>query len=433
MDFVANSDIQVKQMLLEIGINSIEELFVDIPKSLRLSSPTENDGLSEYEGLQAMRRLAAKNSFSCLDSYLGGGAYEHHIPAIVGAITSKSEFMTAYTPYQPEASQGLLQAIFEFQSVLCALTGMDVANASVYDGGSACAEALLMTLRANPSRHKVLIADTVHPHYRAVCRLYLNRPGIEVLETSDWEAHLDESVAGVLIQSPNFLGSFEDVAGLVSKAHQARALVALCANPISFGLFKSPGELGVDIAVGDCQPLGLSLHFGGPYAGYIACRQALVRQMPGRLVGETLDVEGKRGYVLTLQAREQHIRREKATSNICTNQALSALASLVTILWYGPKGMRQLALTNYQRTSYLRENLLKNPEVEVLGDSWFNEFVIKFPKEITQQFYEAGIAPGIPLGQFSPKWNDYLLVAVTETKSLEQLDRYLEIARKACR
>jgi len=351
--------------------------------------------------------------------------------------------LTSYTPYQAEASQGMLQIIFEFQSAICALTGLDVANASVYDGASACAEALLMALRQNKPRQKLLIAESVHPHYRGVINQYLrsHEGPIELIPFDDnlqitiakIEQHLDHQTAAILIQSPNFFGILESVREISAMAKQVGALTILCANPLAYGLYASASELGADIAVGDCQPFGLPLQFGGPYVGYMACRQELVRQMPGRLVGETVDTQGRRGFVLTLQAREQHIRRDKATSNICTNQALAALASLVAILWYGKEGVPALALTNYQRTAYLRQQLGCVAEVKINQKvPIFNEFVVKFDRsiaEVQSHFRAQGIEPGLDLGRYFARLSSCLLVTVTEVKNQLQLDRYVRIAQ----
>lgn len=443
MDFISNSEKQNKEMLAEIGVATIEELFCSIPQKLRLPPITKDDGISEFEGIQHMEALTQKNTYHSFDNYLGAGAYEHHVPALVAAITGKSEFLTAYTPYQPEASQGMLQIIFEFQSSICALTGLDVSNASLYDGASACAEGLLMALRCQKPCHKVLVAGSVHPQYRGVVKQYLSHPEIVIesipflsnglLDFSHYEKMIDSDTAAVLIQYPNFFGGIEDVEKISMIAKKAGALTVLSANPLAYGLYKSAEELGADIAVGDCQPFGLPLQFGGPYIGYIACRQDLVRQLPGRIVGETVDTEGKRGFVLTLQAREQHIRREKATSNICTNQALAALASLVGILWYGKNGVHKLALTNFQRASYLKDSL-KNICEPTPFDTvpFFNEFVVKFKMptaQVQKHFRDQGIEPGLDLGRYFPTLKGCFLIAVTETKSLQQLDKYVSVAK----
>lgn len=444
MDYVSNREPQIREMLAAIGINEIDELFQAVPDQIKLSPPEVDDGLSEYEGICLMESLAAKNTFPQYDSYLGAGAYEHHVPAIVNTICSKSGFLTSYTPYQAEASQGVLQSIFEYQTAICTLTGMDVSNASVYDGASACAEALLMALRAQRGRKKLLIAKSLHPHYRGVIDQYLFSQDVDLVPIPflssgqlDMEFlfnHIDVNTAAILVQYPNFFGIIDEIKKVSKKAQDVKALTIVCANPLAYGLFSSAGELGADIAVGDCQPFGSPLQYGGPYTGYVACRHHLVRQLPGRIVGQTTDAEGRRGYVLTLQAREQHIRREKATSSICTNQALSALASAIAMLWYGKKGIQELALTNFQRTAYLREQLSSLPGVELFSDApVFNEFAVKFDRplaDIQHHFRQHGIEPGVDLGQYFPELKDYLLVAVTETKSQQQLDHYLEVAKK---
>lgn len=435
MDFISNQSPQIQEMLAAIGLKSMDELFQSIPSQLKLKAPQQDDGLSEYEGIKWMEQLAAKNSYSLCDSYLGGGAYEHHIPALVGAICSKSEFLTSYTPYQPEASQGMLQAIFEFQSVICALTGMEVANASAYDAASACAEALLMALRFHKERKKVWIASSLNPHYQAVIKTYLSGLPYEfnflpstpegALDLDGCQKLLDSTCAAVLVQNPNYFGVLDQVKACFSLAKNHDITTILCADLLAYGLCPSAKELGADIALGDCQSLGLALNYGGPYAGYIACTSSLMRQLPGRIVGETVDTQGRRGFVLTLQAREQHIRREKATSNICTNQALAALAALITLLWYGKEGMRKLALTNYQRAHYLKARLSSLPGVFIQNSyPTFNEFLVAYKQPFDQlqaHFLARNIVPGIPL-----KGQSALLVAVTETKSRVQLDNYVK-------
>lgn len=421
-------------MLKALGIESIDQLFAAIPKELLLPPPSKDDGLSEFEGMQLMKELAAKNSFSAFDSYLGAGSYEHHVPALVPAICSKSEFLTSYTPYQAEASQGVLQAMFEYQSAICALTGMDVSNASLYDGASACAEAVLMALRLNRGRSRILISRSLHPHYRAVVEQYVSPHALEIKEIpfkKDGSLEtfaIDEQTACVLVQSPNFLGVVEDIAPIASAAKKTGALTILCANPLSYGLYASAGEVGADIAVGDGQPFGIPLQFGGPYVGYMACRQEFVRQLPGRIVGETLDAKGKKGFVLTLQAREQHIRREKATSNICTSQTLASIACLTALLWYGKEGLRKLALTNFQRATYLKNSLKPFPQ-----GPCFNEFRLAFSQplaKVQRHFREKGIEPGLDLGRYFPELAGQLLVCATETKTKEQLDRYIACAQE---
>lgn len=443
MDFISNQEPQIREMLKELGLPSIESLFVDIPEELKCPKLTVDDGLSEFEGGQLLESIAAQNTYPSFENYLGAGAYEHHIPALVSAICSKSEFLTSYTPYQAEASQGMLQIIFEFQSAICALTSMDVSNASSYDGASACAEAVLMALRVHKEKRKILVSSTLHPHYRAVVEQYIAGHNVDLVpipfqSNGELDQHklkelLDENTCAVLVQAPNFFGIIEDVKAIAAKAKAFDALVIQCANPLSYGLFSPPGESGADIAVGDCQPFGLALNYGGPYAGYIACKQPLMRQLPGRIVGETLDTKGRRGFVLTLQAREQHIRREKATSNICTNQALAALASLVAMLWYGKEGIPKLALTNYQRASYLKHQLEAINGLQTLHAPIFNEFLVKFPQPLqeVQSFYRKHhIEMGLSIGKFYPQMQEWTLVSVTETKNKKQLDRYISLARE---
>lgn len=442
MDFISNGDLQVQEMLTALGISSVEELFSAIPPAIMKDSPAKDDGMSEFEGMRLMESIASKNTFPSLDNYLGAGAYEHHVPALVNAICAKSEFLTSYTPYQPEVSQGMLQAIFEFQSAICALTGLDAANASLYDAATACAEALLMALRFHKERNQVVVAGSVHPHYRAVMEQFLNSHGTVIewipftdegtLDLSTVDDLITEKTAAVLVQYPNFFGVIDEIKPLTAIAKAKGALSIICANPLAYGLYASAKELGADIAVGDTQPFGLPLQFGGPYVGYMACTQELLRQMPGRIVGETVDLEGKRGFVLTLQAREQHIRREKATSNICTNQALAALASLVAILWYGKEGIKKLALTNYQRTAYLKSQIEKIKGATIMGHApFFNEFAFSLNRpfnEVEDFFRQQGIAVGIDLGRYYPELEGMILAAVTETKSKAQLDGYIRAA-----
>ena len=390
-------------------------------------------------------KIAEKNTYPHLESYLGFGAYSHYIPALCSKITEKSEFLTSYTPYQPEISQGGLQSIFDFQTAISTLTGMNCANASVYDGASACAESCLMALRYDKTRSQIIVAANLHPFYKACIDQYLKRHPVEIVEaplksdgTLDFEAFkrtLSTKTACVLLQSPNVFGQIEDVAPFFEEAKKMSALSILAANPLSYGLFATAGELGADIAVGDCQPFGNALNFGGPFVGYMACTMQLMRQLPGRLVGQTKDSSGKTGYVLTLQAREQHIRREKATSNICTNQALGALGALVALLWYGKEGVHELALTNYQRAAYLKTHLSKIPGITVDHGEHFNEFAAHFSapiQSVLSHFRKEGIEPGLSLGPYFKERQNSLLIAVTELKSKEKLDRYLEVAKGAC-
>ncbi len=439
MDFVGNSRKQVSEILAALGISSIEELFSPIPSDLQVSPLNHDDGLSELEVKRLMHSYAKNNQASHMLSFLGGGAYEHFIPALASAVCQKSGFLTCYTPYQAEVSQGTLQVTYEFQSAVCALTGMDVANAGVYDGACAVAEAALMALRAKKGRNKLLVAQGLHPHYRQTLEQYLSHYDVELV-TLPWNqefladketlaALLDERVAALIVQSPNTLGLLESAKELFAQAASVGALSILAANPLAYGLFASAKEQGADIAVGEMQPLGIPLQFGGPYLGYMAVQQPLVRQLPGRIVGKTQDLEGKEGYVLTLQTREQHIRREKATSNICTSQALMALSSLVTILWYGKEGLRELAMQNFQKAHYLQERLIAQGFEPISQAPFFNEFTLKAPHSIASQKQEAckeGLELGLDLSRFYPQLTNHWLVAVTETKSKQDLDRYVE-------
>ncbi len=416
MDFAANKNKQIEKQLQRIGL-SFEELIQAIPKSLQKTAPLLDDGLSEMEGFEAIKKLGAKNTITDYKCYLGAGAYEHYIPAIVSAITSKSEFLTSYTPYQAESSQGYLQAIFEYQTAMANLTDMEVANASAYDGASALAEAVIMAIRIKPERKKVVFSKGINPLYMAVVDQYLQAVQYEKVIADEIEKEINEDTIAIVVQSPNYLGIVEDLEKI--KAIKGEAIFIVSSNPLSFGIYKTPGELGADIAVGDTQPFGIPLQFGGPYAGYIATLMKHVRQLPGRIIGETVDTEGKRGFILALQTREQHIRREKATSNICTNQALMALSSLVSILWYGKNGIKELALSNYKRAMYLKTGL-ENLGFKTYEKPIFNEFWVGINK--IDPFLEAKIVPG-------HAYNDGLIVAVTETKTQEDLDHYLKVAR----
>ena len=371
MNFVPNTDSQQERLLARIGVKSVEALFEDIPKETRLNRPLNiRGGMSEQELVKHVQGLANKNkTVEEYSSYLGAGAYEHFIPSFVDQLLLRSEFYTAYTPYQPEISQGTLQAIYEYQTLVCELTGMDAANASMYDGASALAEAALMTCDAT-RREKVLVLQTVHPEYREVMKTYLPSRGVELVEISyqegvvdlsALEAALQEDIAGVVVQNPNFFGSIEKAEEIAQLVHTKGALLVMAVNPVSLGLLKSPGECGADIVVGEGQPFGNPLNFGGPYLGFLATRDKFVRRMPGRIVGVAKDKNGKKGYVLTLQAREQHIRREKATSNICSNEALCALAFTMHLSALGKTGILELAYRNLQNAHYTAREIEKIP------------------------------------------------------------------------
>ncbi|MFO7263550.1 MAG: glycine dehydrogenase (aminomethyl-transferring) [Bacillaceae bacterium G1] len=433
-------------MLKAIGVSRVDELFAVIPSEIRLKEPLAlPEPLSEPGLLREFRRLAAKNAnLYDVISFLGAGMYEHHIPAVVDFLLSRGEFLTAYTPYQAEMSQGELQAMFEFQSMLCELTGMDVANSSMYDGATAMAEAAGMACGAT-RRSRVLVSRAVHPEWRAVLRTYLHGLGCTVeelpYEASGTEAgrtsftalreQLDDTVAAVIVQSPNFFGVIEDAAPWAEMVHQAGGLLIAAVNPVSLGVLKPPGEWGADVVVGDAQPLGMPVAFGGPSCGFFAAKIEHVRRMPGRIVGQTVDRDGRRGFVLTLQAREQHIRREKATSNICTNQALNALAAAMTMSALGPQGLAELGRLNVQKAHYACRRLAAVPGVEVrFAAPFFNEFVLRIPgpaDEFEQHMLKAGILPGYHLGRDFPELTDHWLVAVTEVRTKEDIDQFASV------
>lgn len=427
----------IDQMLELIGVSNIAELFKGVDPSLMLEAPEDN-GMAEYTVLEKLAEEGQKNRFHQLTNFAGCGSYEHQRPSLISHICQRGEFLTTYTPYQAEASQGLLQAIFEFQTVVSQLTGCPIANASMYDGASAAAEALLLGCRVHNKAKKVLVSQGVHPHIRQVIHLYFSGLEIEVEEIPltadrllDAEAlneRLDESVGACLFASPNVYGLFEEDQLLIDtiKSHSATAIVYPLVHAMAYK--QSLGALGADIVCGDLQPVAMPMNFGGPYVGYIAAQKEYMRQMPGRLVSITEDTEGQRAFTLTLQTREQHIRREKATSNICSNQALAALASLVTLSWYGTQGLQEAALACYQRAHYLADCLKSIEGINVIDRSeYFHEFIIEFKqdaKEIIDAMVDKGIYPGINVQQLDPTIKNQLLVAVTEVKSKKQLDNY---------
>ena len=438
MRYIPHTTGDVTQMLERIGVATLEDLFVEVPESVRLKRPLDiQEPASETELLRELKTLALGNATpETHKSFLGGGAYHHFIPTVIDLLISRSEFYTAYTPYQPEISQGTLQAVFEFQTLICQLTGMDAANASMYDGASACAEAVLMAMRLT-RRKKVLLSKALNPRYRGVvatyCR-YLNMELVEVAvaadgrtDLEDLAAKLDDSTAVVVAGYPNYFGVIEDVAVLAEKSHEHGAkLVTAVAEPIALGLLKSPGELGADIVAGDAQSFGLPLAFGGPYVGFFAVLQKDVRGMPGRLVGETTDLEGQRGFVLTLATREQHIRREKATSNICSNQGLCALMATIFMSLLGKQGLREMAEQNLAKAAYARKQLSGIKGFSLVFDGpAFNEFVVRSEApvaEVLLRLEEAGILGGIPLGEDYPEMADCFLVCVTEQNQREEID-----------
>ncbi|MCB4756889.1 MAG: aminomethyl-transferring glycine dehydrogenase subunit GcvPA [Elusimicrobia bacterium] len=432
-----------QKLLAGIGVSSFESLLLRLPTRHLNPGLGLPKGLSELEVTKELEGLAGKNGKPL--SFLGAGAYDHFIPAAVSSLVSRGEFLTAYTPYQPEASQGTLQTIFEFQSLVAELYGMEVANASLYDGASALAEAILVAIR-HTDRSVVLLPDALHPHSRRTVETYMNPAGPAKLITvacpkgvidmmdldTKLSAHKNE-VAAVVIQTPNFFGCLEDGTALSKKAHDAGALLIASANPLSLGLVAPPGEYDADIAVGEGQPLGLPLSFGGPYVGLFACKKEFMRKIPGRLCGQTLDRDGKVGYVLTLQAREQHIRREKATSNICTNQNLCATAFAIHASLLGPEGLRELAELNLQIAHYAAQSLANLPGFKLtFAAPFFNEFVLELPLEAEaahKKLLDLGIVGGLPLKSYFPKLDRHLLINATEKKSTSDIDRLVSAVR----
>src|ERR1700736_1648384 len=397
-----------EEMLEAIGVSSMEDLLVDIPSALRIHELKLPAGLSEMETMAEVGALAAKNRvFADRLTFRGGGVYRRFIPTAVAAVTGKPEFYTAYTPYQPEASQGTLQAIYEFQTLIAELTALDVANASLYDGATAVAEAAMMAV-VHTGRKEVLVSGYLHPEYVEVLRAFGEGRGIKVRRGTEPTS----KTAAVVFQQPDFLGLLVDAPTLTKRAHEAGALAVVCVDPISLALLAAPGEYDADIAVGEGQQLGLTPSFGGPHVGFIACRQDLVRRLPGRLIGEAHDAKGRRGYVLTLTAREQHIRREKATSNICTNHSLCALAASVYLTYMGPEGLRQVAEVSYQRAHALADRLVKIPQVELAfpDRAFLNEFPLRIPRplqsRIEARLKRAGILGGIWMGRWHPDLED---------------------------
>ncbi|MEK7842430.1 MAG: aminomethyl-transferring glycine dehydrogenase subunit GcvPA, partial [Deltaproteobacteria bacterium] len=414
MSYIPHTEKDVQEMLKVIGAESVEDLFKAIPDNLRVKKPLNLPApLSEQELIQEMTTLSRKNAtVEEYVSFLGAGAYNHYIPSIVNHLISRSEFYTAYTPYQPEISQGTLQAIFEYQTLICQLTGMDVSNASMYDGASATAEAVLMARRIN-NRSKVILSAAIHPEYREVINTYLsgNRDNIkEVFYCTETgrtlpeaiEKLLDKDTSSVVIQQPNFFGSIEDIKAIAEVVHKNNSILIIAiTEPISLGLLKPPGELGADIVIGEGQAFGNGLNFGGPYLGFFATLEKYLRQMPGRLVGETVDKRGKSGYVLTMAAREQHIRREKATSNICTNEGLCALAAAVYLTALGKNGLMELARLNLSKAEYLKNGLANIKGIKpAFTAPTFNEFVIEMEKEpdaVLKTLLKKGVIAGLPL------------------------------------
>jgi glycine dehydrogenase subunit 1 len=424
-----------KEMLSTIGVESIDELFSDIPESVRFKGELNiKPAKSEPQLMKELSEMASKNAnVKEYVSFLGAGVYDHYNPVIVDHVLSRSEFYTAYTPYQPEISQGELQAIFEYQTMICELTGMDVANSSMYDGGTALAEAAM--LAAGHTRNsKILVSAAVHPETRDVLKTYAKGQRLEVVEISikdgvtDLEMlqnEMNENVACVVVQYPNFFGQIEKLDDIEKIAHQHKGMFVVSSNPLALGALTPPGKFGADIVVGDAQPFGIPTQFGGPHCGYFTTTKALMRKIPGRLVGQTTDLDGRRGFVLTLQAREQHIRRDKATSNICSNQALNALAASVAMTALGRKGVKEMAMQNIAKTQYAKKQFEQNGFTVAFNGPCFNEIVVdcKRPvKEVNAALLQKGIIGGYDLGKNYPELENHMLIAVTELRTKEEID-----------
>lgn len=438
MSYVLNTADDRRAMLKQIGVASVEDLFGAIPEKLRLRRPLAVPrALTETELTRRLRALNGRNrGADDAVCFLGGGAYDHFIPSVVDAVASRSEFYTAYTPYQAEASQGSLQAFFEFQTLICQLTGLDVSNASLYDGGSAVAEAALMALGVSPKRHKFVIAESVHPEYRQSLKTYVANLEAQVVEVpaprgfidpDDLKKVVDDQTACVFAQHPNFFGCLEEPEALAEVSHAKGALFVVSYDPISLGLLKRPGQYGADIAIAEGQSLGNYLCYGGPYLGLLSCRSEFVRKMPGRLVGQTTDRNGKRCWSLTLQTREQHIRREKATSNICTNQGLMALRAAVYLAALGPQGLKETATTCTRNAHYAAEQLAKAGAKLRFDRPFFKEFTLQLGSganvpPLVGKLLQAGYQAGLPLGTWYPAFADCLTVAVTEKRTKAEID-----------
>ncbi len=462
MTYVPHTEADREAMLAAVGVERVQDLFHDVPADCRFPGLNLPEPLSEMELMAELQALSEENlDVGHFPSFLGAGVYNHYVPRIVDHVISRSEFYTAYTPYQPEISQGTLQSIFEYQSMICALTGMEVANASHYDGATSTAEAVIMALNAGRGRRKrVILSPGLHPEYRAVVRTYTQGMGLDIVgdapstrpgdagrvpdaDLGDLVSLLDKNTACLVVQNPNFFGQIEDpstgsgpgLTELADKVHAVKALLVVVADPVSLGLLKPPGEYGADIVVGEGQSLGNGLNYGGPYLGFFACREKDVRKMAGRLVGQTVDAEGKRGFVLTLSTREQHIRRERATSNICTNQALNALAMAVHLAALGPAGLRRLAEICYHKAHYAAAQIAALDGYEVVGDKpFFKEFVVRCPapvREINDYLLEEwGILGGYDLGRDYPQMENHMLVCVTEVIRREEIDALVEALAK---
>lgn len=439
--YLPNTPADQKEMLESIGVDSVEALFSDIPEELRLKRELNIGApMSEIELSAHMKKLSGKNlSLDDVTCFLGAGAYDHYIPAVIKHITSRSEFYTAYTPYQPEISQGTLQSIFEYQTMICNLTGMDVSNASMYDGATACAEAAMMA-SVSTRRKSVIVSEAVHPEVRKVLKTYLRFKGIELIEVGETEgvtdiaklkAALNSNTAGVIIQNPNFFGIVEDCTEIEKLVHGNKSLLIMDVDPISLAILKTPGEIGADIVIGEGQALGNDISFGGPYLGFMATTTKLMRKMPGRLVGETTDVDGKRAYVLTIQAREQHIRRQKATSNICSNEALNALSAVIYLSTMGKQGLKEVASQCVSKANYAYNELIKTGKFRpVFNKPFFKEFVLKSnicPCRLNDELLKNKILGGFNISKEYPLYENAVMFCVTEKRTKAEIDNLVKV------
>lgn len=441
MTYIPNTEADRQAMMEAIGIGSVEELLTVIPDDVRFDGPLDlPPALSELELHDTMGEMAGRNgSADQMASFVGGGMYDHYVPSAIGHLAGRSEFLTSYTPYQPEVSQGTLQGIYEFQTMICELTGLDVANASMYDGASASAEAAMLA-RSAIRRDRVILAGSLHPHYVETVRTYAHGPGIEVetlpcpngaLDPDLLASALTDDTACVIVQHPNFFGCLESMSDLERVVHAAGALLVMAVDPISLGVIESPGTYGADIAVGEGQSMGNQVSYGGPALGFFAARDRFVRRMPGRIAGQTVDQANRRGFVLTLQAREQHIRRDKATSNICTSQQLNALMATIYLSLIGKEGLKQLAELCLHKSHYAAERIAGLPGYELAFDRpFFKEFVVRTPAppgEIVTRLADDGLLAGIDLARFPTlEMENGLLIAVTERRTRAQIDRLVE-------
>lgn len=427
MGYIPHTDADRSDMLKTIGVSSIDELFHEVPASLRVQGHLNvPEALDEYSLVKELQAVGAKNtSLSTLVSFLGAGIYEHYVPSLVMQLATRGEFLTAYTPYQPEASQGYLQTIYEFQSLICKITGMEVANASMYDGATALAEACIMASGVT-NRTRIVLSDSIHPHYRSCVETFSEPADCTTSVSDDPIADIDQETACVAVQYPDFFGRVRDLKPIVEAAHRQGALVIVVADPIALGVLVPPGQFGVDVVVGEAQALGVPMGFGGPLVGYFCVKRELVRAIPGRIVGRTQDKDGKRGFVMTLRTREQDIRREKATSNICTNQALMALVATIWLCSLGKQGFRKLSETCIQKAHYAQRELCRIPGVKLLFEEPFAyEFAIDLGHDagrVRDQLLKEGILAGLPLGDNYPQHKNSMLIAVTEVRTKQEID-----------